>query len=158
MSPSFGAEDARRQGLKTAVSDSGWRHSTAECARGSARQHGSHCSGKVCPELLFRRVFLKIWPKSKKSIFGDPKLSLSCGRNMEKDRATSPCTTAADALAGSGTRAQRYHQAPRALRHHRTESALSWEWEPRWFAVTKTTKKSKNLFFFLRCRLSFWYV
>lgn len=130
MSPSFGAEDARRQGLKTAVSDSGWRHLTAERARGSARQHGSHCSGKVCTDLLFRRGFLKIWPNSKNSIFGNPKLSLSCGRKMEKDRATSPCTAAVDALAGSSTRAQRYHapaQAPRALQHHRTKSALSWE-------------------------------
>lgn len=143
-----------RQPLATQAGDTRQR-SVPEDQPGST---GAIARGKSALSCCSDVVFLKIWPKSKNSIFGNPKLSLSCGRKMEKDRATSPCTAAADALAGSGTRAQRYHQAPRALRHHHTESALSWEWEPCWFAVIKTTKKSKNLGFFLRWRLSFWYV
>ena len=108
---------------KTAFSDSSWRHSTMECAQGLARQHGSHRTGNVCTELLFG--FFEIWPTCKNLTFCNPKLSLSCGRKIEKDRATSPCTAAADALAGSGTRARRYRapaQAPQALQHCLTES------------------------------------
>lgn len=113
---------------KTAFSDSDWRHLTMECAWGLARQHRSCCTGNVCTQLLFRCAFLKFWHKHKNAIFCHPKLSPSSGGKLGKAMHPLCAPIAVDALAGSGTRAQRYHipaQAP--LPHWKPTSALSWD-------------------------------
>lgn len=121
-SPSTGAEDLGDRHWKTAFSDSGWRHLTMDCAQGLARQCGS-CTGTGCTELLLRCIFGKIWPKCKNSIFYNPNLSLSHGREVGNGCATFSMHFKCSGWCG--TRAWRYPtpaQTPRHFTTHLTES------------------------------------
>lgn len=93
-----------------------------EGTQGLARRHGSHRTGNVCTELLVGRALLKTWPKCKNFIFRNLKLSSLCGREVGKGHATSPCSAAVDALAGSASGAGMYHAPAQALQHRLTKS------------------------------------
>lgn len=151
-SPPIGAEDLGDRHWKNAFSDSGWRFLTMDHAWGLARQCGS-CMGSGCTELLFRCIFGKIWPKCKNMIFSNANLSLSCGREVGNGCATSPCTS--DALAGVAPGHRGTLLLPSHPPHRKPNSSLNGDWEL--ICCHKDYIKLIKIFF-LRCRLSFWYV